>query len=200
MLRQDLVQHRLLTHLPYSSADPVDVVGIVPHTVVLHILQQIDLAAGKTLAIREYPAQPGPGAIRQVHEEGIRITVAVPEKGKRRLPGIRRQSVRFDIAGGEGLQNDKAGHVQTIEPAERNQLVLRVCLPITAVHGSEQSPQGIHLPFPYRGQNHEGGLRDHVQGSGVCISFGIDGATQPESRRVSAKSRMRIFPHHTLPR
>ena len=194
------MQQCLLTHLPYASADPVDVVGIVPDTVVLHILQQIDLAAGKTLAIREYPAQPGAGAIHQVHEEGIRIAVTVPEEGKRGLPGIRRQSVGFDIAGGEGLQNDKAGHVQIIEPAERNQLVLGVCLPIIAVHGSEQCPQGLHLPFPYRGQNHESGLRGHVKGSGVCISLGIDGAFQPESRRVRAKSRMRLFPHHTLPR
>ena len=196
MVGERPVQRRLLVHLLHRSADPVDVVGAGFDAEQLHPLQQVAAGADEPLAVREYPAKPRTGLLGELFQKRAGIAVAVAEEDQRRLPRIGRHAIASQFARGEGFQDHEARHVQPVETPERDQFVLRVGLAETALHRAQQLAQPGHPICLDRGQNHEGRLGCHRSLSAVRIGR----PPQPGSVRVSAKSRMRVLRHHTLPR
>jgi hypothetical protein len=67
-------------HLPDCSPYPVNVIGFGMDGMFFEPTQQLIVILGKSLTIREYFFQTGPGSYYEFSQERIRISVTVAKK------------------------------------------------------------------------------------------------------------------------
>ena len=117
--------------------------------------------AGKPRQCAKIRRSPGPARWARSARNVPRRAVAVPHECQGQRMAGRSHPVGGDVTHGRVVEHDEAGEVQPLEPAERDEAVLRIDHARPAVHGGEQGPQVALAARLERRHHREARLRCH---------------------------------------